>query len=113
MGFFNRLLPRQVAYFDLFEQHAAITVKAAQALALWAHGEPLPAIKPLEREADHIVHMCMDALNKTFITPIERLDIHRLITALDDIADRQNVRIGGLHPIIDADASPLAQGQTC
>jgi hypothetical protein len=87
MNILSRLLPRQVEYFDLFEQHAAITAKAAAAFAVWARGEPLTPIKPFEREADHVVHLCMDALNKTFITPIERLDIHRLITALDDITD--------------------------
>jgi predicted phosphate transport protein (TIGR00153 family) len=44
-------------------------------------------IKDLEREADLITRNCMDALHRTFITPIDRADIHKLIQRLDDIVD--------------------------
>jgi predicted phosphate transport protein (TIGR00153 family) len=44
-------------------------------------------IKTIEREGDRITHETLDALNKTFITPIDREDIHALITRLDDILD--------------------------
>jgi hypothetical protein len=47
-------------------------------------------IKEIEHEADVITHQCVAALHKTFITPIERDDIHRLISRLDDIIDLTN-----------------------
>jgi predicted phosphate transport protein (TIGR00153 family) len=44
-------------------------------------------IKALENDGDRITHETIDALNKTFITPIDREDIHALITTLDDVLD--------------------------
>ena len=44
-------------------------------------------IKEIEHETDVITHHCVEALHKTFITPIEREDIYRLITRMDDIMD--------------------------
>ena len=44
-------------------------------------------IKEIEHETDVITHRCVEALHKTFITPIERDDIYRLITKMDDIMD--------------------------
>src|SRR5262249_26247867 len=44
-------------------------------------------IKEIEHECDTITHQCVEALHKTFITPIERDDIYRLISRMDDIMD--------------------------
>jgi predicted phosphate transport protein (TIGR00153 family) len=44
-------------------------------------------IKDIEHETDTITHRCVEALHKTFITPIDRDSIHRLITRMDDIMD--------------------------
>ena len=44
-------------------------------------------IKKLENEADTITHQCIEALHKTFITPMDRMEIHRLISTLDNITD--------------------------
>jgi uncharacterized protein len=44
-------------------------------------------IKDLEHKGDHLTHRVIDELNKTFITPIDREDIHDLSTALDDVLD--------------------------
>lgn len=41
----------------------------------------------IEHETDVITHRCVEALHKTFITPIDRDSIHRLITKMDDIMD--------------------------
>ncbi len=87
-----RLLPRETSFFDLFEQHAALTVVGVKEfLSLVSTGANIPAkakrIKEIEEETDTITHKCVEALHKTFITPIERDDIHRLITRMDDVMD--------------------------
>lgn len=89
---FGRLLPRETSFFDFFEQHAALTLEGArELLSLASTGANVSAkakrIKEIEHETDTITHRCVEALHKTFITPIERDDIHRLITRMDDIMD--------------------------
>jgi predicted phosphate transport protein (TIGR00153 family) len=89
---FRKLLPQEVGYFDFFERHAALCLKACQELntMLAADGDmtaPAQRIKELEKEADQITRACMDSLHRTFITPIDRADIHKLIQRLDDIVD--------------------------
>ncbi len=89
---FGRLLPRETSFFDFFERHAAMTVAGAQEfVALVADGSNIVArakrIKEIEHECDTITHHCVEALHKTFITPIERDDIFRLISKMDDIMD--------------------------
>jgi predicted phosphate transport protein (TIGR00153 family) len=88
----SRLLPRQTNFFDFFEQLAACSVQGARVLAEFskdgANLESIAArIKDLEHEADDVTHTCMETLHKTFITPIDRNDIHRLASKLDDIMD--------------------------
>jgi predicted phosphate transport protein (TIGR00153 family) len=45
------------------------------------------AVKELEHEADKVTHAGLELLYSTFITPIDREDVHALITRLDDVAD--------------------------
>jgi len=89
---FGRLLPRETSFFDFFEKHAAMTVLGAQEfLSLASTGANVLAkakrIKEIEHECDTITHHTVEALHKTFITPIERDDIYRLIGKMDDIMD--------------------------
>lgn len=89
---FGRLLPRETSFFDFFERHAAKTVEGAQEfLSLASTGANVTAkakrIKEIEHECDTITHHCVEQLHKTFITPIERDDIFRLISKMDDIMD--------------------------
>src|SRR5437867_807079 len=89
---FGRLLPRETSFFDFFERHAALTVEGTKEfLSLVSTGANVVAkakrIKEIEHETDVITHQCVEALHKTFITPIERDDIHRLISRMDDIMD--------------------------
>lgn len=87
---FGKLLPRDVSFFEFFEEHANLIVKAAHLFLLHISSEGGNAsiqIKGLEEQADNIVHRCAEALHKTFITPIERDDIHRLLSCMDDILD--------------------------
>jgi hypothetical protein len=89
---FRSLLPKEVGFFDFFEQHAALGIEVCRELqALGTQGGDIAArakrINELEGQADQITHQCTAALHKTFITPFDRTDIHSLIKRLDDIVD--------------------------
>lgn len=85
------LLPRDDAFFQLFEQAGAITVRAADALHELFSGpittERFQALDDIEHEADSITHEMIARISRTFITPLDRDDIHRLIHVFDDIVD--------------------------
>jgi len=86
------LLPREGRFFDLFNSHAELASRAAVELnALFADLTELEtrsrAIQRNEKEADRITHETVQLLHKTFITPLDRDEIHRLITGMDDILD--------------------------
>jgi uncharacterized protein len=88
----SRLLPRETSFFDFFERHAALTIQGTKEFEELAKGggpvgPRAKRIKEIEHETDVITHDCVTALHGTFITPIERDDIHRLITRMDDIMD--------------------------
>ncbi|MBI3320944.1 MAG: DUF47 domain-containing protein [Candidatus Omnitrophica bacterium] len=87
-----RLIPKEQSFFDLFEQLAGILLKAGILLAeATERFETLPEnakrIERLEHDGDQITHEIFTRLNRTFLTPIDREDIHRLATALDDVLD--------------------------
>jgi predicted phosphate transport protein (TIGR00153 family) len=89
---FGRFLPRETSFYDFFEQHAALTIEGTKEfLSLVTTGANIAAkcrrISDIEHETDTITHRCVEALHKTFITPIDRDSIHRLITRMDDIMD--------------------------
>jgi predicted phosphate transport protein (TIGR00153 family) len=89
---FGRLMPTEGKFFELFNQHAELCVKGgAEMLALMSNFDDLEnrvhAIEILEKQADKVTHATIDMLHKTFITPIDRDDIHKLITRMDDILD--------------------------
>jgi uncharacterized protein len=87
-----RLLPVEPKFFDLFETQAATVLEAARALQEMAHHydhvpEKAQHIKEIESRGDSITHSIIDNLNRTFITPFDREDIHALASALDDVLD--------------------------
>ncbi len=89
---FGRLMPTEGKFFELFNQHAEFCLKGAhEMLALMTNFDDLDirvhAIESIEQEADKVTSATMEMLHKTFITPIDRDDIHRLITRMDDILD--------------------------
>lgn len=89
---FNKLLPKETCFFDFFEQLCVKIAEGAKELyRLTSEANDMEArikrIKDIEHEADDITHHCVDALHKTFITPIDRNDIHLLINRMDDIMD--------------------------
>jgi len=89
-----RLLPREEEFFDLFEQVAKRCHDAAGHLKELFSGKVerrvycIEAIKRLEHECDNITHEVVNRLDRTFITPIDREDIHLLASDLDDVIDR-------------------------
>jgi predicted phosphate transport protein (TIGR00153 family) len=87
-----RLLPREESFFDDFERHAQKTVEGCRAFVEMAQGkvspaEACPRIKAIESECDAITHHVVERLHKVFITPIDRNDIFRLISKMDDVMD--------------------------
>jgi len=89
---FGRLLPREGRFFDLFNEHAEQVVQGSRELAaLMASGDDLERrahnIESIEKRADRITRSTIELLHKTFITPIDRDDIHQLISKMDDILD--------------------------
>ncbi|MCD6027010.1 MAG: hypothetical protein K0R08_1529 [Solimicrobium sp.] len=89
---FGRFMPSEGKFFELFNQHAGLCVKGAKEMvALMSNFDDLEirvyAIEGTEKQADLVTHSCIDLLHKTFITPLDRDDIHQLITRMDDILD--------------------------
>ena len=89
---FSKLMPREGRFFDLFNAHAAQIVEGSHALSqLFANFETSSVyaerIDVAERSADKITHETITLLHKTFITPIDRDQIHQLITNMDDVLD--------------------------
>ncbi len=89
---FSRLMPRETRFFELFNEHAELVVEGSRELAvLVASGDDLERrahnVKSIENRADKITQGTIGLLHKTFITPLDRNDIHQLITRMDDILD--------------------------
>jgi predicted phosphate transport protein (TIGR00153 family) len=89
---FSRLMPREGRFFDLFNEHAEQLVLGAHELrALMGNVAELTerkrSIEKIEHRADKITQQTMQLLHATFITPIDRDEIHQLITRMDDILD--------------------------
>lgn len=86
------LLPRKTVFFDLFEGLARHVLDSAGHLRELAQSFPnieesVRQIRRHEHEADEIAHQALDQLDRTFITPFDREDIHMLVGGLDDIVD--------------------------
>ena len=87
--------PKDANFFELFEKQSLCNVKAAEAFRIAVSGgmlnmEALAQVVKLESEADEATHAVIMQLNKCFITPFDREDIHSLTKALDDIIDMMN-----------------------
>src|SRR5687767_12512550 len=88
-----RLLPRDEKFFTLFVGVAELNVEAAQLLKQLVVAEAnqrrpiVDSIKRLEHQADEITHQVVGRLDRTFITPLDREDIHMLASRLDNVMD--------------------------
>lgn len=86
------LMPRDTAFFDLFERAITVVVQAAEAYDTLSQNydrreELIGRIRQLEHDCDEIAHITLDRLDKTFITPIDREDIQSLMMQIDDVVD--------------------------
>lgn len=91
----RRFLPKQANFFKLFQQIADLLVKTLADFNLMLYSTEdrqafVDRIQAFEQEADTIVHCAFALLHKTFITPFDRHDIHKLTNGLDDIIDLIN-----------------------
>lgn len=114
-----RLIPREKVFFDLFDQSAENLLEAARTYhqmvsnfqdAARAH----TLIAELEHRGDEITHEIVKRLNTTFVTPIDREDIHELANNLDDVLDLIEAAADNLllHGIEQPTPDALAQSET-
>ena len=87
-----RLIPRDRKFFDDFVQMAELIDRGAHLLEeMLAPDPPLwdkaDEIKEVEHRCDHLTHQVIQHLHKTFVTPLDREDIHALARSLDDVID--------------------------
>ena len=99
------LLPKDTVFYDLFEGLANHAVSCAGHLQRLAREFPnsmeeIGRIREEEHAADQLAHQALDRLDRTFITPFDREDIHALVGELDSIVDNINAlakRLGSYH----------------
>lgn len=89
---FGRLLPQEGRFFELFNNHAEQIVLGAQELValmddISSAEKRISSIENIEQLADKITHETVAQAHKSFITPLDRDEIHGLINAMDDILD--------------------------
>jgi len=85
-------LPKSSSFFDLFDRQVDYAVTAAILLKEitsngTANEESAKKMHEIEHQGDEVAHAIIDQLNKTFITPFDRDDIHALAKELDDVID--------------------------
>ena len=89
---FGFLLPKETSFFDLFDKQADYAVQAAAHFMKMVSDYKIDEtevgiMKEIEHLGDEVSRQILDQLNKTFITPFDREDIHDLAKELDDIVD--------------------------
>jgi len=95
-----KFFPQEFDFFNLFEEQIECAVQAAKKFKEIAATPGLieesayQTIQHLEGKGDTATHAIIEQLNKTFITPFDREDIHALTKELDDITDMINTMVG-------------------
>jgi predicted phosphate transport protein (TIGR00153 family) len=87
-----RLIPRDDQFYDLFTQLAERLTQSATLLHRLfkephLRAQHVAAIKSAEHEADGLTHEIIDRIDRSFVTPFDREDIHALASELDDVVD--------------------------
>lgn len=87
-----RLIPREESFYALFEKASNNLLQAARLLLETMEdfngtADKARRMKQLEHDGDIIIHDIMSMLHRTFITPLDREDIHQLASAMDDVLD--------------------------
>ena len=96
-----KFLPKEFNFIDLFEKQVSFAVDAAKYFKeLVSRGVidqvSLDKMRYIEHQGDDAAHTIIEQLNKTFITPFDREDIHSLVKELDDIIDMINTIVSRL-----------------
>lgn len=98
MGFLKRLFkPKPDKFLVLLEEQSKLTLQGVEALVEYLEDpteELADKINRLEKEADEVRRILIEELNQTFVTPIDREDIHSLSRNIDDIIDYAYSTVG-------------------
>jgi uncharacterized protein Yka (UPF0111/DUF47 family) len=112
-GIVRWLVPREDHFYGFLERQATNAHEGAVALARFKEAGATAAtvrdaVQALEHEGDKISHEMEEALAKTFVTPIDREDLHKVSTELDDIIDLANgaIRAASLYGV-EAPTEPM------
>lgn len=111
---FGSLIPREDKFFDLFRASAEQIVRGANEframLSDLSHAEShARTIKDIEHRCDGITHQTIELLHRTFITPMDRDDIYKLISTMDDVMDFLEAASQRLHLYDIREAPPEAK----
>jgi len=98
---FFKFFPKDVNFFNLFEEQVGHAVEAARFFKEvvsqgYVNEEVVSKMAAIEHQGDDVAHAIIDQLNKTFITPFDREDIHSLTMQIDDIVDMLNTIVSRL-----------------
>lgn len=89
---FRAVMPKEVAFFDMFERHSATLVGGSEVMArMFAKEEGIEEacrqISQFEEQADQVTREVLHGVRRTFITPFDRSAITDLISSMDDAID--------------------------
>src|SRR5438445_10469120 len=94
------LLPREEHFFDLLERGAASVLKSGELLVECCEAKTaadregaVARMSDEEHASDRVITEVYEALNKTFVTPLDRADIYALATDLENVVDRVHATI--------------------
>lgn len=109
----SRFMPREEKFFELFRQSSELMVEGAKVLceqfADIANAEKhSKRLKDIEHKADEVTHKTIELLHKTFITPLDRDDIHKLISRMDDVLDFMDAASQRIHLYDVKSVPPMA-----
>ena len=90
-----RLLPQDEGFFDLFERSADNLQEAARLLDAFLNdytdlANKAKQINNVEHAGDHLTREAIEKLNRTFLAPFDRDEIHELVSRMDDVLDRMD-----------------------
>ena len=93
----NFFVPRETMFFDMLAGQSHNIHESARLFKEFLHRydslnkhqrlDYVKRIHEIETKGDHITHSIIKTLNKTFITPLDREDIHQLASSMDDVLD--------------------------
>ena len=101
-GWFQRLLPKQGNFFDLFEAHVKTIVAGADALSRLFHepehrADHIREVIERENDADEIIRQVLKEVRVTFLTPFDRSAIISLIGSMDDAIDEMQASVSAVN----------------